>query len=658
VSKSFGELFTEYMDSAGVTVDELADTLSATEYGLDRATIIRWRTGETKRPRRANVLSCAKHLRLEHKQIDSLLVSLRYRQEYNTIPAPEEPPSTAPQSAPYQPPRPLDEFVGRQDEIKRLSRALKPGARVAITGVVGMGGLGKTELAKIVAHRIAHRFRDGVLWADLGLQAPEPVADSWAIALGVEQLRGDDLPAKATAWRGLVSGKEVLLIFDNVQPGQEIDLLLPSRGRSVALITTRHADHPILRRAERIVLDRFTSAEATVLAEDVLGRSAAHEQSTQATNLFELVGYLPLAVNIALHLATDCGWKLAYLNSQLQKAGAIRVLDRAEYLRKSLQATFETAWLNLPEDLQLTFRTLTLFNAGQSFSTRALAETLELEEAQSRARLRRLVGRSLLNVIAEDRWALHPLLREFAETRPSVDEITHARMAAHYVKVARAADDLFLQGGKDVLRGLELFDAEWPHIQMGQAWAATHAKQDETAAKLCSAYPSAGVYCLNLRLHSREWIAWLEAGADTAHRLGNKGAEGVHLGNLGLAYADLGEPRRAIEYHEQALVIAQEIGDRRGEGNHLGNLGLAYAALGEPRRAIEYHEQALVIAQEIGDRRGEGADLGNLGNAYAALGEPRRAIEYLEQALAIFEEIESPYAQQARTKLAELRGPA
>ena len=32
--------------------------------------------------------------------------------------------------------------------------------------------------------------------------------------------------------------------------------------------------------------------------------------------------------------------------------------------------------------------------------------------------------------------------------------------------------------------------------------------------------------------------------------------------------------------------------NRRGRGNHLGNLGLAYATLGETCRAIEFYEQA------------------------------------------------------------------
>ena len=116
-------------------------------------------------------------------------------------------------------------------------------------------------------------------------------------------------------------------------------------------------------------------------------------------------------------------------------------------------------------------------------------------------------------------------------------------------------------------------------------------------------------------------------------------AKGQPWATWALAYADLGDARRAIEFYEQALAIAREIGDRRGEGNALGNLGIAYADLGETRRAIEFYEQRLAIAREIGDRRGEGNALGNLGIAYADLGETRRAIEFYEQALAIAREI-------------------
>ena len=118
---------------------------------------------------------------------------------------------------------------------------------------------------------------------------------------------------------------------------------------------------------------------------------------------------------------------------------------------------------------------------------------------------------------------------------------------------------------------------------------------------------------------TRTWGRWGGRSSTTSRRWPSPGrsatgaARGQTWATWGMAYADLGEVRRAIEYYEQALAIAREIGDRRGEGTDLGNLGNAYADLGQVRRAIEYYEQALAIAREIGDRRGEGNTLGNLG---------------------------------------------
>ena len=137
----------------------------------------------------------------------------------------------------------------------------------------------------------------------------------------------------------------------------------------------------------------------------------------------------------------------------------------------------------------------------------------------------------------------------------------------------------------------------------------------------------------------RKAIEYYEQALKISREIGDRRGEGADLGNLGLAYSHLGESRKAIEYYEQALMILRKRRDRRGEGADLGNLGLAYSHLGEPRKAIEYYEQALKISREIGDRRGEGNHLGNLGLAYSDLGEPRKAIEYYEQALKISREI-------------------
>ena len=184
------------------------------------------------------------------------------------------------------------------------------------------------------------------------------------------------------------------------------------------------------------------------------------------------------------------------------------------------------------------------------------------------------------------------------------------------------------------------------------AWAG----KDEEAARLCSVYPDAGAYVLALRLHGREWGRWLEAAADAAQKIDDQAAKGRHLGNLGLAYSDLGEVPAAIDFYQRALAIAQEIGDRRGEGNHLGNLGLAYSDLGEVPKAIDFYQRALAIAQEIGDRGGEGNHLFNMGLALDELGDREHAIERVEAALDVYEEIKSPHAEQARAQLEEWKG--
>jgi len=85
----------------------------------------------------------------------------------------------------------------------------------------------------------------------------------------------------------------------------------------------------------------------------------------------------------------------------------------------------------------------------------------------------------------------------------------------------------------------------------------------------------------------------------------------------------------------------------------LGNLGNAYADLGETRKAIEYYEQILIIHREIGDRRGEGADLWNMSLAFDKLGERNKAIEYAEISLKIKDEIEAPNAGEVRKQLEE-----
>ncbi len=198
------------------------------------------------------------------------------------------------------------------------------------------------------------------------------------------------------------------------------------------------------------------------------------------------------------------------------------------------------------------------------------------------------------------------VLRRFV---PELREFLSSRNASSSTK---RPTDLFIPGMEDnadvaVLR--ELVDAPAPQ---------SNAPSEEIAQK---SHASAAA---DPALELRRAIEHHEQQLAITRETGDRRAEGVALGNLGIAYGSLGETRRAIEHHEQQLAITREIGDRRAEGVALGNLGIAYRNLGETRRAIEHHEQQLAIARETGDRQAEGVALGNLGMADAVPPEPRR----------------------------------
>ncbi len=126
------------------------------------------------------------------------------------------------------------------------------------------------------------------------------------------------------------------------------------------------------------------------------------------------------------------------------------------------------------------------------------------------------------------------------------------------------------------------------------------------------------------------------------------------LNGLGYVYFALGQHKKAIKYHTQALAFAREINNRKEESISLGSLGRAYHYLNQYHKAIACYRQAQAFTREIGDQQREGDHLGDLGNTYRSLGEYDRARENLEQSIVVLEEIKSPNAEKMRKKLVEM----
>jgi tetratricopeptide (TPR) repeat protein len=537
-------------------------------------------------------------------------------------------------SALHQLPPPPPDFTGREEELAELLGKIKQGG-VAISGVRGMGGIGKTALALVLADRLKADYPDAQIYLDLKGTSEEPLTVREILEQIILSFHPDSKPPEdegqlANIYRSGLEGRRTILLMDNAAGSGQVAPLAPPSG-SILLITSRN----------RFNLPGLFQLDIGILpegdAQSVLLKIAPRI-GDRAGRIAELCGYLPLALRAAANLlAVTSGLRvdeyLQMLRDERMRLEAIGSTD----IPIGVEASIGLSYVLLGAEAQRVFRQLAVFPG--SFGKRA--EEKICEDAASR-HLMELERRSLVTYDEPaNRYKLHDLVRLLADGRLPEEEreAVQRRHAVHYKDVLAGANDLYLQGGERAVEALKLFDLEWGNIRVGHAWAGQHSDADEVAASLCSDYPAGGTELLELRQHPLQRISWRKAALFAARRLKDRSAEGAHLGNLGIAYDSLGEYRRAIECHEQSLVLAREIGDRRVEGAALGNLGLAYDSLGGYRRAIEYHEQNLALARQIGDRRVEGQALGNLGNAHHSLGECRQAIEYHEQALVIAREV-------------------
>lgn len=583
--------------------------------------------------------------------------------------AQEEVKETAPTiNALHQLPSPPRDFTGRERELGELMRALEQGG-VTISGLQGLGGIGKTTLALKLAQQLTPRYPDAQFYLDLKGTSKTPLSASDAMAHVIRAYQpAARLPegdaALSALYRSILHGQRALLLMDNAADHNQVEPLIPPDS-CILLVTSRQ--HFALPGLFAKNLDALPTEDAQKLLLKIAPRI-----SDQADTIAKLCGYLPLALRLAASALVE--------RIDLGVADYVRRLKDAQQRLKLIDASLNLSYELLDPEMQKRWRVLAVF--PDTFDSAAAVAVWEIEIDAAQDSLSELVKYSLLewdDVAA--RYRLHDLARLFANDRLSNTErdIIQRRHASHYLSISSEVNEFYRCGGEKLTRGIALFDLEWPNIQAGQLWAEEHSREDNVAASLCSRYPIAGTHLLLLRQHPRESIRWREAGLASAQMLKDRTSEGMHLNSLGVSYKHLGETRRAIKLYEQSLVLARELDARQGEGavliclgnayldlgeirraiefyekglivsreitarrdesSALMNLGIAYKNLGELQRAIEFHEQALVINREIGNRQYEGQTLGNLGNAYAALGETRRALHYYEQALILGREV-------------------
>lgn len=95
---------------------------------------------------------------------------------------------------------------------------------------------------------------------------------------------------------------------------------------------------------------------------------------------------------------------------------------------------------------------------------------------------------------------------------------------------------------------------------------------------------------------------------------------------IGAIYKEQNQPKKALVFHEKALLLHKKNNDSTGIALALNNLGVTYFELKQDQKAQHFYQNALQIYQSLNDKRGMSVELLNLGSACKQLGKIDSAI--------------------------------
>ncbi|MFJ4759150.1 BTAD domain-containing putative transcriptional regulator [Streptomyces sp. NPDC088763] len=342
---------------------------------------------------------------------------------------PKSTPRTPAPRAPAQLPAALPSLVGRereQEQVERLVADAEAASSVAICTIGGLAGVGKTAFATSVAHRLADRFPDGQLFADLQGAGPEAeprdpglVLEDFLRSLGV---RPGEVPETAQArelmFRGLLANRRVLVVLDNASSTEQVKHLLPGGPGSMALITSRMQLHALVAayQALPLTLLPLSQADARSLLARRLGATRTAAEPEAVDRIIQLAGQLPLALaNIAARAAYRPQLRLHTLADEYE-APEHRTLDAftsEEDQTLDVRASLTRSYRLLDTETAALFRDLSacpfpLFAASQ------VADLAGRPEKRVRTVLSRLIRAHLVSEVGPGRYSWNRLVAAYA----------------------------------------------------------------------------------------------------------------------------------------------------------------------------------------------------------------------------------------------------
>ncbi|MEU1836508.1 AfsR/SARP family transcriptional regulator [Micromonospora chersina] len=515
-------------------------------------------------------------------------------------------------------PRVVTDFVGRREVVDRMLDEIAAGdeAGPVVRVIDGMAGCGKTTLAVHLAKRLADRFPGGQLFIDLGGHAQgAPVHPASALVTLLRQLGlsagriPGDLPERIEMWRREIALRKVVVVLDNAADSAQVEPLLPIAGRAVVLVTSRRR---LLALTERppVSLSVLSEPDALALLRALVGERRVEADPDGASEVVHICGGLPLAIRLAgTRLAHRPAWSMSDMVRRL--AGKPAFLPRLQAEARTVVEAFAASYEPLGDLAKRVFRSFGLA-AGNHLDTAMVGALTGLPLDQAAELVDELVDRHLVEEIADGRYRLHDLMRQYAYELSLQADSAPARKAAveglldhllHSVVVASASIeekrlvDLHLRLKAplrpDLLPARLPGDLEWLEEQRLNLAALVRQATREGHEALAWRLARAAWRFFYMRSYFDDISATHGEGLVAARRTRDRHAVALMHNYLASACVRTGAYQEASAHLHEVVSIRAKLGDVEGTDRARVNLGVLYWLTGRIRESLDINQAAV-----------------------------------------------------------------
>lgn len=532
-------------------------------------------------------------------------------------------------------------FTGRDALLTDLREILHKSNWVGLTQVVvGLGGVGKTQLAIEYAHRFAKEY-SLIAWLR-SEDAATLQADMQALASKLDVHVDDDRQpesvvravhdelARRTGW---------LLVFDNAEGPETLSPYLPGQRRGHIIITSRNPNW--LSIAQPITVNVFQRDESILFLSKRTGRSDYEEADAVA----EALGDLPLALEQAAAFIEQTGLDLALYAREFESRHS-RIWEN-QIPPDNYHATIATTWNMALERLtgtsgsQDVLKVLSFLGA-EDVPLFLLVEGSEglspplWEIASDETALRFAIAdprRYGLVDLALDGVSMHRLLQRVI--RDGLDE----EQREHWILVTLYMLLRVFHFSKEDPSTWERCERLLPHV--------TAAVGHSVAAGIANEMSASLLWSAGVSLHERANLTLAKDYLQRAVAIDKAAVGPTHpyvgrdLNSLASVLSDLGDLPGAEAAYNQALRIAREAGGSTSSNAaiDLSNLALVLKEKGDLQGAKSALEEALNMHARMGhtDSSSIATATNNLGQVLEELGDLQGAKSAFERAYNLFQ---------------------